>query len=69
MSRSYDLFYEGPRKHHPHALGLDELIGHYPWSLLYALALSICAERDFGGPLGHLAACLMRLFVTVPRSA
>jgi hypothetical protein len=26
MSQSCDLFYEGPRKHHPHALGLDELI-------------------------------------------
>jgi hypothetical protein len=25
MSRSCDLFYEGPHKHHPHALGLDEL--------------------------------------------
>jgi hypothetical protein len=25
MSRSCDLFCEGPRKRHPHALGLDEL--------------------------------------------
>jgi hypothetical protein len=23
MSRSCDLFYEGPRKRHPHALGFD----------------------------------------------
>jgi hypothetical protein len=64
MSQSCDLFYEGPQKHHPHALGLDELIGHFPWLLLCASALSIRTSRPFGSPLGRLAACLMRLFVS-----
>jgi hypothetical protein len=68
MSQSCDLFYEGPQKHHPRALGLDELIGHFPWLLLCASALSIRTSRPFGSPLGRLAACLMRLFVTTPQS-
>jgi hypothetical protein len=62
-----DIFYEGPRKRHPHTLGLDELIGHCPWSLLCASALSICVRRPFCGMLACLAACLMRLSVTAPR--
>jgi hypothetical protein len=31
MSRSCDLFFKGPRKRHPRALGLDELILSF-WS-------------------------------------
>jgi hypothetical protein len=52
MSRSCDLFFEDPRKRHPHALGLDELI-ELIWGLISVFGFPFVLA--FCGPLGLLA--------------
>jgi hypothetical protein len=52
-SRSCDLFSEGPQKHHPHILGLDEFNGRAPgshrglWAAFdFVFLLSFCCAVD-----------------------
>jgi hypothetical protein len=54
MSRSYDLFSEGPRKRNPRVLGLDELNGRSPgWDGGLRAAFDFVFSQSFCCDVAH----------------
>jgi hypothetical protein len=70
MSQSCNLFSEGPRKRHPRALGLDELMKTFQILILVLCLIFVFSTwQPYCSPLGLLAVCLPRLLVIALRPA